>query len=853
MRVPLPWLAESVSLVDPDPAAVAAALVKVGLEEEAIHTSGVTGPLVAGLVVAKENEPQKNGKMVNWCQVDVGQADGGVRGIICGADNFVPGDTVVVALPGAVLPGGFVISARKTYGHVSDGMICAQDEVGLGEDHTGIIVLSSLGIEATPGMDLIPLLHLDEATVEINVTPDRGYCFSVRGVAREYAHSTGQLFKDPALIDTPPATADGFGIEVQDDAPIRGRAGCDRFVARIVRGCNAAGPSPQWMQRRLMQAGMRPISLGVDVTNYVMLALGQPLHAYDLHQVAEPIVVRRAQPGERLVTLDDVERTLDPEDLLITDSPDGVGHAGRILGMAGVMGGASSEVSGQTEDLLVEAAHFDPITTARTARRHKLFSEAARRFERGVDPDLPPRAAQMVVDLLTRYGGGQADPAVTDYDQRPEPAAISFDPAYPAAIIGVDYATGDVHHVLEAIGCQVWTKGGHAVVHSEVGGVAGAGSWKVVPPGWRPDLTRAIDLVEEVGRIAGFGLITSVLPQAPAGPGSTKSQRLRRSVARALADFGLVEVLSYPFVGSAAFEQLGYLDSDVRRQAAALTNPLDSAAGLMRTALLQTLLAVARRNVGRGQTDLGLFELGLVTLPGTDQAKLPLPPVDQRPSPEVVNRLLDGVPAQPRHAAGVLLGQREPAGVWGPGRPVSWSDAVESARVVAAACHVPLVVTAGQDAPFHPGRCARLEAGGALVGYAGELHPQVCQAFGLPDRSVGFEVDVDALIALAPDVVPAVAVKTQPVAKEDLALVVDQAVTAEAVRSVVATALGELAESVQVFDVYTGDQVAEGSKSVAVALRLRAADHTLTPEEVTAARNRAVKAVAKQLSGTLRT
>ncbi|MDR1151300.1 MAG: phenylalanine--tRNA ligase subunit beta, partial [Bifidobacteriaceae bacterium] len=304
MRIPLPWLAEFTPLGGRDGEAVAAALVSVGLEEEAVHGSGVGGPLVAGLVFEVRPEPQKNGKVINWCQVDVGEAHGGVRGIVCGAHNFAAGDKVAVALPGAVLPGGFHIASRKTYGHISDGMICSVRELGLGDDHEGIIVLARLGLDPEAGADLIPLLRLDEQTVEINVTPDRGYCFSVRGVAREFAHATGVPFRDPALVTTPPATADGFQVELEDAAPVRGRAGCDRFVARVVRGCAAAGPSPDWMSRRLTQAGMRPISLAVDVTNYVMLELGQPLHAYDLAGVAEPIVVRRAAEGERLVTLD---------------------------------------------------------------------------------------------------------------------------------------------------------------------------------------------------------------------------------------------------------------------------------------------------------------------------------------------------------------------------------------------------------------------------------------------------------------------------------------------------------------------------------------------------------------------
>ncbi|MDR0594383.1 MAG: phenylalanine--tRNA ligase subunit beta, partial [Bifidobacteriaceae bacterium] len=413
MLVPLPWLAEYVPLNGRDGAQVAEALVKVGIEEEAVHGSGVTGPLVAGLVLDAQPEPQKNGKTIMWCQVDVGPAAGGARGIVCGARNFAAGDKVAVALPGAVLPGPFPISARKTYGHISDGMICSARELGLGEDHAGILVLATLGLDPPVGADLIPILGLDQQTVEVNVTPDRGYCFSIRGVAREFSHATGARFADPALIAVPPPGRDGFGVELDDAAPVGGRPGCDRFVARVVRGCAAAGPSPEWLGRRLTQAGMRPISLAVDVTNYVMLELGQPLHAYDLSGLAAPITVRRAAPGERLVTLDGVDRALDPEDLLITDSPGGR-PASRVLGLAGVMGGASSEVGPETRDLLIEAAHFDPVTVARTSRRHKLGSEAAKRFERGVDPQLPPRAVQRVIDLLVKYGGGEADAGGTD-------------------------------------------------------------------------------------------------------------------------------------------------------------------------------------------------------------------------------------------------------------------------------------------------------------------------------------------------------------------------------------------------------------------------------------------------------
>src|SRR3954468_20051848 len=345
MRAPVSWLRDYVELpADVTAEAIASRLTALGLKLEALHNAGgdITGPLVIGRVLAFADEPQKNGKTIRWCRVDVGEPP--PRGIVCGAHNFTEGDLVVVSLPGAVLAGGFAITARKTYGHVSDGMICSAKELGLGDDHEGIIRLAEWGIEAPVGADAIRLLGLAEETVEVNVNPDRGYALSIRGVAREYALATGAAFTDPAALDAPAATPDGFAVRLADDAPMRGTPGCDRYVARVVRGVQAAGPSPRWMQRRLEQAGMRPISLAVDITNYVMLALGQPLHAFDLARLGGPIVVRRARAGERLQTLDGVERALDPEDLLITDSPRSFEGAGspegaRVLALAGVMGG----------------------------------------------------------------------------------------------------------------------------------------------------------------------------------------------------------------------------------------------------------------------------------------------------------------------------------------------------------------------------------------------------------------------------------------------------------------------------------------------------------------------------------
>ncbi|WP_125775342.1 phenylalanine--tRNA ligase subunit beta [Antribacter gilvus] len=848
------WLADHVELpADLTAEQLAADLVRVGLEEEAIHGAAVIGPLVVGRVVEQSPEPQKNGKTINWCQVDVGvhnvdgvpAADGGTpRGIVCGAHNFGPGDLVVVALPGAVLPGPFAIASRKTYGHVSDGMICSQRELGLGEDHEGIIVLPRLGYaeaDLTPGQDAIELLGLGDEVLEINVTPDRGYAFSYRGVAREYAHSTGAKFLDRGLPTgaEPAATPDGFEVVVDDAAPIHGVTGCDRFVTRVVRGIDPAAPTPRWMKRRLEGSGMRSISLAVDITNYVMLDLGQPLHAYDLDQVAAPIVVRRAAAGERLTTLDDVGRALHAEDLLITDSPEGRGS--RVLGLAGVMGGASSEVSGATTAVLVEAAHFDPITVARTARRHKLPSEAAKRFERGVDPRLPAVAAQRVVDLLVELGGGTADPAVGDVDTTSPSAPVALRVTEPARLVGVEYTPEQVRATLEEIGCVV-----------EAGD---EGVLVVTPPSWRPDLTGSAELVEEVVRITGYDKVPSVLPAAPGGRGLTAEQRTRRSVARALAEAGFVETLSYPFVGDAEVDALGLPADDDRRAAVRLANPLADDKPLLRTNLLVTLLETVRRNVSRGLTDLAVSEVGLVTRPRAGAPAAPALPGGVRPTPEQLEALAAAVPAQPRLVAGVLTGRRERAGWWGEGRAADWADAVAAARLVVERTGAEVTVSADAERlPWHPGRCARFTlADGTVVGHAGEMHPKVVETLGLPARAAAFELDLSALVAAAPSTpVQAVPVSAFPAAKEDLAFVVDASVPAEAVRRAIVDGAGDLLEDAALFDVFTGSQLGEGKKSLAYALRLRATDRTLSADDVRSVREGVVAAAAEQVGAVLR-
>jgi phenylalanyl-tRNA synthetase beta chain len=864
MRAPLSWLGEYVELPAGITAEqVAADLVRVGLEEEAVHGGGdVTGPLVVGEVLDFVEEPQKNGKTIRWCQVDVDEhgvplPEGGFgpRGIVCGARNFVVGDKVVVALPGAVLPGGLPIAARKTYGRVSDGMICSARELGLGDDHAGIIRLVEWGMDDVPaGTDAIALLGLAEETVEVNVTPDRGYALSLRGIAREYRHATGASFTDPALVEVPVPAGDGFDVRLEDGAPIRGQVGCDRYVARMVRGVDVSASSPRWLQRRLDQAGMRPISLAVDVTNYVMLAVGQPLHAFDLDRLTGPIVVRRARAGERLTTLDGVQRALDPEDLLITDGGD---DGNRVLALAGVMGGASSEVHAGTTDLLIEAAHFDAVTVARTARRHKLSTEASKRFERGVDTQLADRAAELAVRLLVQFGGGSSGP-VTDVGEARPGASIRMSWDLPNRVTGCEWTRDQVIESLVEIGCSVSAEGAE-VVESEF---AGAGSeveesdvLVVQAPSWRPDLRIGVDLVEEVARLRGYEHIPSVLPIAPSGRGLTHAQRVRRSVARALAEHGLVQVLTYPFVGAGIHDAFGLPADDARRVALKLANPMSDEQPFMRTSLLSTLVEALRRNVGRGFTDLGLYEIGSVTRPVAPGARAVAgrPAVTERPSDEELAALDAALPAQPLRAAIVLAGFRELPGWNSPGRPADWSDAVDAALLVARTVGVTPTVTKDADhAPWHPGRCARLEIGGRLFGHAGELHPKVVAALGLPARTVAAELDLDVLIAASGAIVTAEPISTFPMAKEDVALVVDDGIPAAEVQAALVEGAGELLESVRLFDVYTKPPIEPGQRSLAFALRFRAPDRTLTAEETLAARDSAVAAATARTGATLR-
>ncbi|WP_329444167.1 phenylalanine--tRNA ligase subunit beta [Streptomyces canus] len=835
MRVPLSWLREYVDLPATETGRdVQAKLVSAGLEVETVEHLGadLKGPLVVGQVLTIE-ELEGFKKPIRFCTVDVGQANGTgePQEIVCGARNFQVGDKVVVVLPGATLPGGFSISARKTYGRTSHGMICSGDELGMGDDGShGIIVLPP---ETEVGKDAIELLELVDEVLDIAVTANRGDCLSIRGVAREAAIGYGLPLRDPALLDVPGPNAFGYPVQVSD--PL----GCDRFTARTVTGLSPEARSPLWLQRRLQKVGMRPISLAVDVTNYVMMELGQPLHAYDRTLVQGTIGVRRAEEGEQIVTLDGVERKLHAEDLVITD------ERGPI-GLAGVMGGANTEIADHSEaqgttDVVIEAAHFDAVAIARTARRHKLSSEASRRFERGVDPQAAAAAAQRTVDLLVLLAGGTAEAGVTEVVAPSAPHTISVPADHPDKVAGVTYGRETVVRRLQEVGCDVY----------------GQDELIVTVPSWRPDLQEINDLAEEVIRLEGYENLPSTLPRPPAGRGLTHRQRLHRRAGRALAGAGYVEAPNYPFVSEQVFDQLGLEADDPARRVVRLTNPLNDEEPALRTSLLPGLLGALRRNDGRGSHDLALFETGLVFQPRSEQRAAAVLPVDRRPTDAEIAELDAALPEQPRHVAVVLAGAREQAGWWGKGRPADWADAVEAGRLVAREAGAELVVRGGQYGPWHPGRCAEfvvvVDGAETVVGHAGELHPRVVKAFGLPARTSAMELDLDVLEAVGDDTPQAPAISTFPVATQDVALVVDKFVPHADVETALREGAGELLEGIRLFDVYENEeQLGDGKKSLAYALRFRAGDRTLTVDEASAARDAAVALAGERTGAVLR-
>ncbi|BAX92472.1 phenylalanine--tRNA ligase subunit beta [Mycobacterium shigaense] len=833
MRIPYSWLREVVTAGAPDWNATAGeleqALVRIGHEVEEIATLGpVEGPLTVGRVSGIE-ELTDFKKPIRACLVDVGEQK--PREIVCGATNFAVGDLVVVALPGTTLPGGFAIATRKTYGRVSDGMICSTAELGMGVEQPGILVLPAGTAE--PGADGAAVLGLDDVVLHLAITPDRGYCMSVRGLAREIACAYELDFVDPAsdaVIAPLPAEGEAWPLTVQPETGVR------RFALRPVTGIDPAAVSPWWLQRRLLLSGIRATSPAVDVTNYVMLELGHPMHAHDRNRITGALTVRFARPGETVRTLDDVDRKLDPGDVLIVDEA-------ATAAIGGVMGAASTEVRDDSTDVLLEAAVWDPAGVSRTQRRLHLPSEAARRYERAVDPAISVAVLDRCAALLADITGGTAAPTLSDWRGDPPvgdsadwagpPISIAAD--LPDRVAGVAYPPGATARRLRQIGAAV-TEDGELLT--------------VTPPSWRPDLLQPADLVEEVLRLEGLEAIPSVLPQAPAGRGLTAGQKRRRAIGKALAGAGYVEVLPTPFLPAGVFDLWGLAVDDPRRNTADVLNPLEADRPALATTLLPGLLESLGRNVSRGLVDVALFAIAQVVQPTQQTGRLELIPVDRRPTDAEIAGLDASLPRQPQHVAAVLTGLREPRGPWGPGRRVEAADAFETVRVIARAGGFGVTLRAAQYLPWHPGRCAEVLVGQTAVGYAGQLHPAVVERTGLPKGTCAIELNLDAIPIV--EALPAPRVSPFPAVFQDLSLVVSAEVPAAAVVDAVRDGAGELLEHLELFDVFTGAQVGEGRKSLTFALRFRAPDRTLTEDDASAARDAAVRRAAEAVGAELR-
>jgi phenylalanyl-tRNA synthetase beta chain len=829
MKLPYSWLREVVQAGAPGwdvaPHELEQALIRVGHEVEDIIILGpVSGPVCVGRVSAID-ELAEFKKPIRACRVDVGEGED--REIVCGATNFAVGDLVVVALPGATLPGDFQIASRKTYGRTSDGMICSAAELGLGADHSGILVLPPG--TAAPGDDAVAVLGLDDVVFDLAVTPDRGYCMSVRGIAREIACAFDLNFVDPAEVAALPVEGPALPVTIEPGT------GVSRFVLRPVTGIDPTALSPWWLRRRLLLSGIRPISPAVDVTNYVMLELGHPMHAHDSTRIRGEFRVRFAAPGETVLTLDGVQRRLDPVDVLIVDDES-------VAAIGGVMGAGSTEIDENTTDVLLEAAVWDPAAVSRTVRRLHLVSEAGRRYERSVDPAVSVAAVDRCAALLVEIAGGTAQPRLTDWrgdppreDFAPPPVRMAVD--LPDRTAGVSYPDGATVWRLTQIGARVAAERDSAVL-------------TVTPPSWRPDLKQPADLVEEVLRLEGLDVIPSVLPAAPAGRGLTAAQKRRRAVNTALALSGLVEILPTPFLPAGVLDQWGLAADDPRRTTASVLNPLEADRPQLATTLLPALLEALQRNVSRGFGDVALFSIAQVVQPTAGTRPVELIPTDRRPTDAEIATLNESLPTQPVHVGAVLAGLREPRGPWGPGRRVEASDAFEAVRVIARACGVPVTLRPAQRLPWHPGRCAEVLAGDTVVGYAGQLHPAVVERSALPAGTCAVELNLDALPLI--DAAPAPRVSPFPAVFQDLSLVVADDVPAQTVIDVVRDAAGGLLEDVTLFDVYTGPQIGEGRKSLTLALRFRAPDRTLTEDVASAARDAAVAAAAEHLGAQLR-
>jgi phenylalanyl-tRNA synthetase beta chain len=796
MKLTLSWLREFVDVPTEDPAEIADAFENLGHEVEEWHLveSSFTGVIVGEVL---EVGPHPNADKIRLTKVNVGSE---VLEIICGAWNFEAGAIVPVAVPGAVLGGEFEITRRDIRGVTSNGMICSEKELELGDDSDGIMVLNedyphSAEMIGEPFEDVV---GLPDVFYELAITPNRPDCLSVYGLARDLAARFETPLRAYDINVEPAGEPTVVTVSIEDSEA------CPRFTGRQVRNIHV-GISPHWLRWRLGLAGIRPISNVVDASNYAMVEFGYPTHAFDVERLGDTIAVRRARDGEEIVTLDGQARSLDERDIVVTDGSNPVA-------IGGVMGGAATEVHVETTDVFIEAAYWDPASILMTSKRLGLRSEASARFERGADPSFCLLGADRVAQLLTRIAGGTPAPTPADVDPgNITPWTVTYPLSETKRILGIALDHEETADLLTRL----------------TFGVEGTDPLTVTVPTRRPDVRVPADVIEEIARLHGFDSIPATVPQGPGG-GLSYSERSLRLIRQIMTGAGFHQLIGFSFIGTDDLERLGLDDDDETRNAIRVVNPLNDAEGIMRTTLLPGLLKAASSAIARKNTTAQLYEIGDVFLTGTNE-----------------------LPDQPRKLAFVLAGENpstwstdartfdvyDGTGVWG--------LLADKLRIVDSE------VRQASAAPFHPGRCAEIVLGGTVIGLVGEIHPSVAEDFGLSGRVVAAEIDVSELVVqrspwqyTEPSVFPQVVF--------DLAFAVPIEASAAQVTNAAKVAAGDLLESVDVFDVFVGDSVGDGLKSIAVKIRLRAHDRTLTDDEIAPVRKKMADSVVEATGGELR-
>ncbi len=810
MKISRNWLGDLVEGVPPAEE-LARRLTFAGLEVEGVDYPGAR---LAGVVVARIEaaSPHPGADKLSVTQVDAGQ--GRKLQVVCGARNFQVGDLVPLAMVGTVLPGGTKISSATLRGVQSDGMLCSARELGLDDDASGLLLLSS---KLLPGTPLAEALGIEDAVLEMNVTPNRGDALSHLGVAREVS----VLSAKPLRASTREVPESNEDVHAAARVRVEDERGCRRFAARVVENVKI-GPSPVWMVRRLQACGVRSINNVVDITNYVMLELGQPLHAFDLDRLAgAEIVVRRARAGERLTTLDGKDRALFAEDLLVCDRD-------HPKALAGTFGGAEAEVSETTRRVLLEGANWDPVTVRRMARRHQLHTEASHRFERGVDVAASPAGVNRAAALMVELAGGAVRRGLIDVYPAPAAAGVvRLERGQVSRLLGTHVSEAEVDAILTALGFVAEERQADATL------------WRV--PSWRVDVSLPEDLVEEVARIRGYETVPATLPKLteslkPEPVAAEVERRVRNALAGAgfdeVVNFSFVDPVLLPWVTERPLEALG-----TPVEAVTLKNPLSPQQSVMRTSLYASLLPNLAHNLRQGQEGIRLYEMGRVYLRDPDGG------IGLRP-----------VAREPVRVAGLLWGRRLPRGWSGGEETNDFYDAKGAVETVLRAlgarnAQAQLV----RSAPYHPRASASLVVGETVLGTVGELHPRAARALELPEGVQLFELDLEALVQVA-EVVPRLRPLNRfPAVLRDLAVVVPESEPAEDIRAVIQEVGGPLVEEVLVFDVYVGKPLPPGRKNLAFALRYRAPDRTLKDDEVQAAHARIVEEVNRRLGAELRT